>query len=190
MRLYTPQNAKLVPKNADCVFKGVIYDVYQWEQEVFDGTKKTFEMLKRPDSIRVIAIKDGKIVIIKQEQPHVGNFIDIPGGMHDNDLENELDAAKRELKEETGITCKTWKLLNAVQIHNKIEQFNYLFLAHDAEEKVEDQKLDAGEKIDVLYLTLSEVKDLLCSPEVRYLPKDILNGVKSVEDLLNLPSLI
>ena len=35
-----------VPKQAKRVFKGVIFDVYQWEQEMFDGTKEIFEKLK------------------------------------------------------------------------------------------------------------------------------------------------
>ena len=31
---------KKIPNNAKRVFKGVIFDVYQWEQEVFDGMSK------------------------------------------------------------------------------------------------------------------------------------------------------
>jgi ADP-ribose pyrophosphatase len=186
MRKILPKRAQLVPPDAKCVFKGVIYDVYQWEQELFDGTKQTFEMLKRADTVKIIAVKDGKIAIVKQEQPHIGSFIDIPGGMNDVDSETELEAAKRELKEETGLICKTWKLLNAIQAHGKIEQFFYTFLATDVQSVV-DQELDAGEKIEVIYLTLQEVKDLLNDERVRYLPKDIFRSVNSIEELLALP---
>lgn len=192
MRLYTPKKAKLVPESATRVFKGIIYDVYQWEQELFDGSKATFEMLKRPDTVRVIAVFDNKIVITKQEQSHVGSFIDIPGGMHDEESETELDAIKRELVEETGIVCNTWKLLSAVQSHNKIEQFNYLFLASGNTQRLEDlkQKLDPAEKIEIQLLTLDEVKALFDDPAVRFLPKEILSKVNSIEELLALPSLI
>ncbi|MCE9517386.1 NUDIX hydrolase [Candidatus Nomurabacteria bacterium] len=189
MRLYTPPKAKLIPKEATCVFTGIIYSVYQWQQEVFDGSKKTFEMLKRADTIRVIAIKDDKIVIVKQEQPHVGSFIDIPGGMHDHEDENELDAIKRELVEETGLTFRSWKMLSAVQVQNKIEQFSYIFLAYDFDTQVAPT-LDSGEKIEVQYLTLDEIKGLFTSPDVRFLPKDILGKVNSVQELVALPSLI
>lgn len=192
MRLYTPQKAKLVPESATRVFKGIIYDVYQWEQELFDGSKSTFEMLKRPDTVRVIAVFDNKIVITKQEQSHVGSFIDIPGGMHDEESETELDAIKRELVEETGIVCDTWKLLSAVQGHNKIEQFNYVFLASGSTQKFEElkQKLDPAERVEVQLLTLEEVKALFDDPAVRFLPKEILSKVNSIEELLALPSLI
>ena len=103
MRLHTPPNAKLIPKEEKCIFKGIIYDVYQWEQEVFDGSKKTFEMLKSADTVRVIAIKDGKIVIARQEILNTVVFICIPSGMNDRGTENELECAKKELLEETGI---------------------------------------------------------------------------------------
>lgn len=189
MRLYIPPKAKLVPPQANLVFKGIIYDVYQWQQQVFDGTTKTFEMLKRPDTIRVIAIKDNKMVVVKQEQPHVGSFIDIPGGMNDKGSEHELDAAKRELLEETGLICKDWKLLSAKQQAGKIESFHYIFLAYNPEDTINTQALDSGEKIEVMYLTLDEVKARFDSPEVRFLPKEILSKVHSFEELLTLPSL-
>ncbi len=190
MRLHVPKKAKLVPPEAKCVFKGIIFDVYQWEQEQFDGTKKTFEMLKRPDTVRVIAVRDGKIAVVTQEQPHLGKFIDIPGGIHDKEPENELEAAKRELKEETGLVCKDWKLLSATQQVNKIETFHYIFLAHNPETEVESQHLDSGERIKVEYLTLEEVKGLFTNPIVRFLPKEILEKVNTIEDLMQLPNLL
>lgn len=190
MRLYTPPEAKPVPPQAHLVFKGIIYDVYQWEQKMFDGTVKTFEMLKRPDTIRVIAIKENKIVIIKQEQPHNGYFIDLPGGMHDIEDENELDAAKRELLEETGIQCSTWKLIEAKQAQFKIDKIDYLFVAYDADEPVQPQKLDIGEKVEVTQMNIEEVKLLADNPSVRYLPQHILKNVSTIEELKRLPDLL
>jgi len=35
---------------AQRVFKGIIFDVYQWKQKMFDGSQGIFEMLKRPDT--------------------------------------------------------------------------------------------------------------------------------------------
>ena len=51
-----PDTAILIPDHATCVFHGALFDVYQWQQEMFDGTYETFEMLRRPDTIAVIAI--------------------------------------------------------------------------------------------------------------------------------------
>jgi ADP-ribose pyrophosphatase len=186
MRTIFPPNAHLVPENATRVFKGIIYDVYHWPQKMFDGSTATFEMLKRPDTIKTIAIKDNKIVIVDEEQPNHKPFYDIPGGRHDVESEDELECAKRELLEETGMTFKTWKLLDVTQRLLKIEQFVYVFLATDFESQTE-QNLDTGEKIKIELRDLADVKKLATTPEARYLPTNILDQVNSLDELLALP---
>lgn len=186
MRTITPKNAKLVPENAERVFKGFIFDVYHWEQEMFDGSTQTFEMLKRPDTVKVIAVKDEKIVVLKQDQPDHKNFYDLPGGRHDVESETELEAAKREMLEETGMKFGYWKLINVVQPTTKIEQFVYIFLASDFESQGE-QNLDNGEKIDVELQDLTSLKQLTKEPNARYLPRDILDQVETLDELIALP---
>ena len=185
MRSKIPKRAVLVPVSAVQVFKGIIYDTYHWQQELYDGTTTTFEMLKRPDTVKVIAVKDDKIVILEQEQPNQGVFYDIPGGVHDHGEEDELQAVQRELLEETGLSFRTWRLLNVVQPHNKIEQFVYMFLATDFIEQHE-QRLDAGEKITVEFMSFKDAKKALSSSKGRFLPKEI-EKTNSLNDLLNLP---
>lgn len=186
VRTTIPKNAKLVPANAERVFKGLIFDVYHWQQQVFDGTHETFEMLKRPDTVKVLAIKDNQIVIVEEEQPHHAAFIDLPGGRHDREEETELDAAKRELLEETGMEFDTWRLIEVSQPHTKIDWFVYVFLATNFNTQV-NQSLDTGEKITVSLLGLDELKELVADPKARYLPKEVLSNASSIEDLLALP---
>ncbi len=186
MRTIIPKKASLIPKDATCVFKGIIFDTYQWEQKLFDGSTKTFEMLKRPDTVKVIAIKDNKMVVLNQEQPGMSLFYDVPGGRHDEESETELEAAKRELVEETGLSFRTWRLISVWQPLPKIEQFVYEFLAYDLESEIAAHP-DAGEKIDVQFLTLDEVKTMMNDPKNRYLPKEILEKVNTIDDLLTLP---
>ena len=186
MRTILPVRHRLIPENARLAFKGEIFDVYQWEQELYDGSTKTFEMLKRPDTVNVIAVKDGKLVILLEEQPSMGPpFYGLPGGFHDNESESELDAAKRELREETGLAFRNWKLLGIVQPQAKIDWMNYLYLATDFESQ-SDTHPDPGEKIEVKYMELSEVKALMGHPNVRHLP-NILAQVNSIEELMQHP---
>ena len=49
-----------IPKNAIKVFSWKTFDVYQWEQKMFDWSKKIFEKLKRNDSVDIIAINKNK----------------------------------------------------------------------------------------------------------------------------------
>jgi len=95
MRTFIPKNAHLVPTNAERVFHGEIFDVYQWQQKMFDGSHETFEMAKRPDTVEIIGIRDDKIVIIRDEQPGRGPKMSFPGGRHDNENETELDAGEK-----------------------------------------------------------------------------------------------
>lgn len=186
MRQVVPSNAKLIPKNAELVFKGQIFDVYQWPQKMFDSSMQTFEMLKRPDTITVIAITDGKIIVLDEEQPGHGSFFGLPGGRHDVDPESELDAAKRELREETGLVFKNWKLVDIVQPQHKIDWLLYTFVAWDLEGEV-DPEVHPGEKIKILNLDFTQTLELADNPKTRHIPKDILLRAGSIEGLLALP---
>ena len=186
MRTHIPEGASLIPKEAHRVFSGIIYDVYNWEQKMFDDSVQTFEMLKRPDTVKIIPVKEGKVVITKQTQPNLKEFKDIPGGMHDIDDEDELQAAQRELREETGLVCKYWKLVSINQPHNKIEQFVYIFIAWDVLEENE-QMLDNGEKIETELIAFSDFKTSLGTSGFRSPPMKWLDRVNSIEELLNLP---
>lgn len=187
MRTIIPKNTKLIPAHAKKVFKGQIFDVYQWQQEMFDGTKATFEMLKRPDTLKVIAVKDDKVVVLDEQQPGHDSFYDFPGGRHDYENESELEAAKRELIEETGMRFANWKLAKIDQPHSKIDWLVYVFVASDFVDQ-QDPKLDSGEKIEVKLVNLKELKALMNSPKARYNANDILDKCDTVDDLLNLPA--
>lgn len=186
MRTIIPKNAKLVPKEAERVFKGEIFDVYQWQQKMFDDSFETFEMLKRSDTVKIIAIKDGKIVICEEQQPNTKVFFDVPSGRHDVKNESELDAAKREVLEETGMTFASWKLISVEQPHTKIDWFVYTFLATDFIDQA-DQNLDAGEKITIHLKSFEEVLRLADDPRNRYIPIDLLSEAKSIDGLLKFP---
>ncbi len=186
MRTIIPEDARLIPDEARLAFKGQIFDVYHWQQKMFDGTYATFEMLKRPDTIKVLAVKDDKVVILNQEQPGHDWFIDLPGGRHDKEQEDELEAAQRETLEETGMTFKEWRLIKVEQPHSKIDWLVYLYLATDFITQT-TQNLDNGEKIEVRLVSFDELKILVQKPESRHLPKDLIESCSSLDDLLNLP---
>ena len=58
-----------IPKNAKKVFGGVIFEVWQWKQKMFDGSYAVFEKLKRPDTVNVVPVIGNKIMILIQRQP-------------------------------------------------------------------------------------------------------------------------
>lgn len=150
-----------IPLEAKKVFDGIIFDVYQWQQKMFDGTEETFEMLKRANTIEVIAIKDGKIVLSHQSQPTKKDFYSLFGGRAEEG-EDPLVTAKRELLEESGLSSNKWELFKVYQPFHKIDWEIYTYIAKDCK-KTSDMKLDAGEKIEVVECGFEEFVDIILS---------------------------
>ncbi len=161
-----PISKQPIPKNAQRVFKGKIFDVYQWEQKLFDGTSTTFEGIKRMDTVNVIPVTpDHKIVLAEQQQPGISNFIGVLGGRIDEG-ETPLDAAKRELLEEAGMEAQKYVLWEAEQLLDKIDWAIYTFIAKGSK-KISEQSFEAGEKIKLLYVTFDEFIDLVTKENCR-----------------------
>lgn len=162
---------KKLPENAKLVFKGVIYDVYQWEQEMFDGSKATFEKLKRKDTATIIAIVDDKIMLLDQEQPHKGRFLSFPGGVVDRDESTE-QAASRELLEETGYEAGSLELWKRINPMSAMIWNNDCYVARHCRKK-QEQNLDNGEKISVRFIDFEEF--LMLSEDDNFRHRDIKN---------------
>jgi ADP-ribose pyrophosphatase len=150
-----------IPPEAKRVFKGIIFDVYQWQQKMFDGSGATFEMLKRPNTIGVIAIKDGKICVSVQSQPNHLDFYSLFGGRAEEN-EEPLATAKRELLEESGLVSDNWGLYKSYRPAEKIDWEIYIYVARDCK-KTEEMKLDSGEKIEMRELGFEEFVDFILS---------------------------
>ena len=96
-------------RNEKLVFEGKKYRIYQWEQELFNGSTSTFERIEHLPSVTIFAVFEGKLVIQKQSQPHrETEFFCVPGGGMDAG-EKPLESAKRELMEEEGLSSDDWE---------------------------------------------------------------------------------
>lgn len=171
-----------IPENAKKVFEGILFDVYQWEQEQFDGSKKTFEMVERIGNVTLLAVVKDKILLLKEEQPGIGKYTGLPGGMIERKLSPE-ENAKKELLEETGYTCKNLDLFYFREsMTHKILQPFYLYIAKDLE-KVSKQNLDkGGERIEPYLVPFEEFLEEIEKPEFNNtLVRDIVFRMKHTE---------
>jgi len=159
MRIKKVLSPQPIPPDATRVFKGKCFDIYQWKQQLFDDTETIFEKVKAVNTVSIIPVtENGKILISHQQQPGTVSFMSVFGGRIDND-EHPLDAAKRELLEETGYTAKKFILWDATQLLHQIEWTMYTFIAKGCK-KVNDPQLDGGEKIKITAISIDEFVSL------------------------------
>lgn len=159
-----------LPKNAKRVFKGVIFDVYQWEQKMFDGSTAIFEKLKRPNTASVIAVVGNKILIQEEQQPDGGKYWAFPGGRTEEG-ESDLEAAERELLEESGYASEDVILWKKFIPSPKIIRKIYYYIARDAK-LVEKPKPDRGEIFEYKFVSFDEL--IMLSENEIFVERDII----------------
>ena len=121
-----------------------------------------YYVLEYPDWVNVIAItKDGQFVMERQYR-HAARKIslELPCGVMEEG-ETPLEAAKRELLEETVFGGGQWKKLMELSPNpSAMSNTTHCFLAIGVE-KIAEQHLDETEELSVLFMTKEEVKRML-----------------------------
>jgi len=135
-----------------------------------DGKEiKNYYIIRKSPAAHIIPINLEKreIVLIKQYRPGPDcNSIEIPAGSIRKN-ETLLEAAKRELKEETGYEAQGWKTLgsfssSADRVQGRPQN---VFFAWDLKKVCEGQA-DTGGKAEVLRIKINEAKKMVWSGEI------------------------
>lgn len=122
----------------------------------------SFYVMEYPDWANAFCLtKDGKVVMVKQYRHGLGEEgIELPGGVVEAD-ESLEDGIKRELLEETGYQFERLEYLGKISANpSTTSNLMHMYLATGGEQ-VADQSLDEEEEVDVLVMTVDEVKQLV-----------------------------
>lgn len=142
-------NVQPMPPEAKKVFAGEIYSLWQWRQKMYDGSEAVYERLSRADTANVVGVlPNGKILMIRDEQPDRGAVITPAGGMI-KDGESPGEGAKREFLEETGYLIGKAKPWLVYRPSGKFEWQVHSFIGQDLS-YTGDAAPDPGEKIELL----------------------------------------
>ena len=134
------------PSSAKMVYNGKLFEVWQWEQILYNGSKTVFETLRRPDTVLILPVlSDGQVILAEETQPGMLPMLHSLGGRIELD-ELPEDAAHRELLEESGYEAQELRLWDAWQPINKIDWAVYLYVAHGLR-ATSSASPDAGEQI-------------------------------------------
>lgn len=132
------------------------------------GQEIGFFLLDTPDWVNILPLTpDGQIVMIRQFRHGTDRVsLEIPGGLVDPHEKDPLEAAARELREETGFQAEHLEPIgvmspNPAMMTNRC--FSYLATGCH---RVGDLVMDAGEDIEVVTVPVAELDDLLCRGEI------------------------
>lgn len=163
-----------------------------WEEDVeLPGGLKIEGYLREVgrDYAMVFALlPNGTVPLVCQyKQGLAGPSYDLPAGYLDSPDEPSLDAARRELREETGLSAERWlELSHAVIDSNRGDTRAHLYLALDAH-PAGAQELDASEALEVSFHTPAELREMVRSGVIHSLASvaaimSALDALRDVED--------
>ena len=126
-----------------------------------------YYVLEYPDWVNTIAItKDGKFVFVRQYRYAIGKTVnELCAGVVEKG-EDPMDAAKRELMEETGFGGGNWQEWMTISANPSTHtNLTHCYLATDVE-PLGKQHLDQGEDLEPCIFSREEVLDMLQKGEI------------------------
>ena len=99
------------------VYRGAIWGIVR-ERFVFAGEELLRDYMQHMGAVAIVAVNDRDEILTITQYRHAASMdmVEIPAGLIDSLDEDPLDAAKRELKEETGYEATEWSVL--VDVYN------------------------------------------------------------------------
>ena len=140
------------------VFAGALLHIEHWQVRLPDGRTALREIARHIGAVAVVPVdEDGYVTVVYQYRPAIGRvMLEIPAGKLDSVDEDRLEAAQRELREETGLSASSGtRLADIVPSPGYLTERITLFLAKGLSQGETDP--DDDEFLNVERIPLTEL---------------------------------
>ena len=149
------------------IYDGAVLNVVRDTVELPNGKPATREVCLHVGAVCVIPLlPDGRVVMERQYRyAHGRVFFEIPAGKLNYKEEDPLEAAKRELREETGAIAKSYTYLGLmVPSPAVLSERIHMYLAEDL--TFGERELDDDEFLDVDLVPLDTLYEMVMRGEI------------------------
>jgi ADP-ribose pyrophosphatase len=150
----------------ETVYEGAFFDVRRDRFRHEDGEDAEREIVTHPGAVGVVALDGDRLWLVRQPREAVGvpDLLEIPAGKLDEEGEEPLETAKRELAEEIGKQAEHWEPLGSFYTSPGFtDEEIHLFLATGISDADETPEVEENERIDVEVRPLSELDDVIAA---------------------------
>ncbi|WP_438448842.1 NUDIX hydrolase [Gorillibacterium sp. sgz5001074] len=159
------QKYEEVTLSTTSIFKGKIISLQVDEVRLPNGENAKREIVRHPGAVAVMALVDGKMLMVEQfRKPMEKSLIEIPAGKLDPG-EDPMDAARRELEEETGYKAGSLRPISSFYSSPGFaDELLHVYLAEDLVKG--EPKPDEDEFLDCMALTLEEAEACMAEGKI------------------------
>ena len=127
-----------------------------------DGQEAEREIVAHPGAVAVVAHDGERLYLVRQPREAVEEqaLLELPAGKLDEEGEEPLDTAKRELAEEIGKGARTWEHLTSFYTSPGFaDEECHVYLATDLYD--EQAEADDTERIEIVEVPLVDLDDVI-----------------------------
>jgi ADP-ribose pyrophosphatase len=143
---------------SETVWEGKIATVRVDRFRFADGEEADREIVQHPGAVAVVAFDGERLFLVRQPREPVSEpaLLELPAGKLDEEGEEPLDTAKRELAEEIGKGARTWRHLTSFYTSPGFaDEECHVYLATDLFDEPADAAED--ERIEIVEVPLAEL---------------------------------
>ena len=151
---------------SETLFDGKFFSVRRDRFRHEDGDVAERDIVTHPGAVGVVVLDGDRLWFVRQPREAIGvpDLLEIPAGKLDEQGEEPLATARRELAEEIGKRADTWEPLGSFYTSPGFtDEQVHLFLATGISDADERPEVEENERIDVEIRPVSELDAIIAA---------------------------